>query len=125
MPSRPSGRGGAYALLLHCTEKTAEPDSARLWREVFECAGMSLVARAAGCCGMSGTYGHESRNVATSRTIYAQSWERIVNGDPEAQCPELLATGYSCRSQVARLGGRSLRHPVQVLVEHLRAAGTC
>jgi Fe-S oxidoreductase len=121
MPSRPSGRGGSYALLLHCTEKTGEPESARLWREVFERAGISLVARDAGCCGMSGTYGHESRNAANSRIIYAQSWGRIVNG--AAMGPELLATGYSCRSQVARLGGLSLRHPAQVLVEHLRATG--
>jgi hypothetical protein len=31
-----------------------------------------------------------------------------------------MADGYSCRSQVKRLGYKSLPHPLQVLLEHLR-----
>jgi len=36
---------------------------------------------------------------------------------------ELLATGYSCRSQAERLRGRHLRHPIEVLLEALKVPG--
>ena len=106
-----------FALLGHCTEKTNVPGSTADWTKVFERAGLKLQSRATGCCGMSGTYGHETRNVATSRLIFEQSWAKAVD---ESGDVELLATGYSCRSQVSRLRQRELRHPVQVLVEVLR-----
>ena len=77
-----------------------------------------------GCCGMSGTYGHEARNLATSTDIFALSWAYQI---PESayptideEGPEVLATGYSCRSQVKRLRGKTLRHPVQVLADIYR-----
>jgi Fe-S oxidoreductase len=73
--------------------------------------------QASGCCGMSGTYGHESRNLAMSKTIFEQSWGRLL--DAPADGGELLATGYSCRSQTARLRGQRLRHPIEVLLEAL------
>ena len=71
-----------------------------------------------GCCGMSGTYGHEARNLETSRTIYAQSWQPVVEAPADAGT--LLATGYSCRSQVSRLSGQALPHPLQGILTHLR-----
>lgn len=39
----------------------------------------------------------------------------LVDGAPGQ--PELLATGYSCRSQVDRLRGQRLRHPLEVLLQ--------
>ena len=53
----------------------------------------------------------EKANLATSKTIYAQSWQAKVEsaGDDGS---EILVTGYSCRSQVKRLSGRAMRHPV-------------
>jgi Fe-S oxidoreductase len=45
------------------------------------------------------------------------SWRRLIEeARPEE---ELLATGYSCRSQAKRFGKVRLRHPVEVLLEHL------
>ncbi len=117
---RPQGPPGAYALLAHCTEKTNVATSSSDWQQLFARFGLQLSTRAAGCCGMSGTYGHESRNAATSRAIFEQSWGRIV--DTAVDHPgELLASGYSCRSQVARLRGQRLRHPIEVLLDVLRA----
>jgi len=75
---------------------------------------------ATGCCGMSGTYGHEGRNLATSKTIYAQSWQPVV--EDETNAGTLLATGYSCRSQVKRFSDAALPHPLQALLEVLRRA---
>ncbi|MCA3840819.1 FAD-binding and (Fe-S)-binding domain-containing protein [Burkholderia sp.] len=124
LPEAGTGTGaaaGAYRLLPHCTEKTNAPDSGKQWAQVFARRGLRLQVQAAGCCGMSGTYGHEARNLATSKTIYAQSWAAHVDG-PEAE-GEALATGYSCRSQVKRMSSKQLRHPLQALLDHVRAAG--
>ncbi|OXI29012.1 hypothetical protein CFB89_33100 [Burkholderia sp. AU16741] len=119
-----AGAGGptvSYRLLPHCTEKTNAPDSGRQWAQVFARRGLRLQVQATGCCGMSGTYGHEARNLATSKTIYAQSWAAHVDGaDAEG---EALATGYSCRSQVKRLSAKQVRHPLQALLDHVRAVG--
>ncbi|MCD6437336.1 MAG: hypothetical protein J7L56_03595, partial [Halomonas sp.] len=66
------------------------------------------------------TYGHETRNVATSKTIYAQSWQPQV--EAEQNTAKLLATGYSCRSQVKRYSAQTLLHPLQALLTCLKRA---
>jgi Fe-S oxidoreductase len=71
---------------------------------------------------MAGTYGHETRNQQTSRAIFEQSWGPLV--DAQQQGDELLATGYSCRSQVDRLRARRMRHPLEVLLAVLAARST-
>ena len=111
--------GTAYRLLPHCTEKTNAPDSGKQWAQLFERRGLRLSVEATGCCGMSGTYGHEARNLETSKTIYAQSWEKQI--ESKQNLGEPLATGYSCRSQVKRLSARQLRHPLEALLDHVRA----
>lgn len=105
----------AFRLLAHCTEKTNVPVSSKQWVEVFR--RLKLSVEAPGCCGMSGTYGHEARNQETSRVIFDHSWKRMVAEDISS---EPLATGYSCRSQVKRLSSRALRHPLEVLLEVYR-----
>ncbi len=105
----------SYKLLAHCSEKTSAAASIADWQKVFTAFGQTLELQASGCCGMSGTYGHEAENYATSRKIYDLSWAEIV-ADP-ANEGRLVATGYSCRSQVKRLDEKQLPHPVQVLAE--------
>ncbi|WP_445010248.1 D-2-hydroxyglutarate dehydrogenase YdiJ [Vreelandella stevensii] len=108
-----------YKLLSHCTEKTNAPGSPKAWQQVFAAFGLQLELATTGCCGMSGTYGHESRNVATSKTIYAQSWQPQVEAEENAG--KLLVTGYSCRSQVKRYSAQTLAHPLQALLHCLRS----
>jgi FAD/FMN-containing dehydrogenase/Fe-S oxidoreductase len=108
-----------FKLLSHCTEKTNAPGSPNAWRQVFAAFGLELELMATGCCGMSGTYGHETRNVDTSKTIYAQSWQPQVEAEENAG--KLLATGYSCRSQVKRYSAQTLPHPLQALLVCLRS----
>ncbi|MGP9655525.1 D-2-hydroxyglutarate dehydrogenase YdiJ [Halomonas sp. AOP35-4E-18] len=110
----------SFKLLSHCTEKTNAPGSPKAWQQVFAAFGLELELMATGCCGMSGTYGHETRNVATSKTIYAQSWQPQVEADDNAG--KLLATGYSCRSQVKRYSAQTLPHPLQALLAQLKSA---
>lgn len=107
-----------YRLLAHCTEKTNAPGTLKAWQRVFAAFGLELEVVASGCCGMSGIYGHEKRNLETSKIVYAQSWQPIVE-DP-ASNKRLLATGYSCRSQARRLSETVLLHPLQALLGELR-----
>ncbi|WP_434771104.1 D-2-hydroxyglutarate dehydrogenase YdiJ [Pseudomonas entomophila] len=114
LPARSAAAAGSFRLMAHCTEKTNVPASTRQWEQVFQRLGLTLVTEATGCCGMSGTYGHEARNQQTSRTIFEQSWATKLD-----KAGEPLATGYSCRSQVKRLAERRLRHPLEVVLEHV------
>ncbi len=114
-----SDRGRA-ALFPHCTERAVEPATNALWRPVFEKAGIELRLVEAGCCGMCGAYGHDRDHYEHSRGIYGFGWAPALEklaGDEEA-----LAPGYSCRSQVERFGGRSLRHPIERLADELEGA---
>ncbi|MDY6890474.1 MAG: FAD-binding and (Fe-S)-binding domain-containing protein [Pseudomonadota bacterium] len=111
---------GEYRLLAHCSEKTAAAPSLRQWQTIFAALGQQLDLLATGCCGMSGTFGHETANLQRSRDIYDLSWRDIVNR-PENR-GKLMATGYSCRSQVNRFDAQRLPHPVQVLLEVVSTA---
>lgn len=105
----------SYVFLGHCSEKTALPKSENQWQAIFEAFGLNLKPVAVGCCGMAGTYGHETVNLENSKALYDMSWaEPIANTSHE-----VVATGYSCRSQIKRFGGVSPRHPLQVLCEQL------
>ncbi|MGO8064022.1 FAD-binding and (Fe-S)-binding domain-containing protein [Rhizobium leguminosarum] len=110
--------GKRYVLLPHCTERATAQSSLKDWAAIFSGVGLRLDVIASGCCGMAGTYGHETRNVETSKAIFDMSWRRHI--DDARPKEELLATGYSCRSQAKRFGQVALRHPVQVLLQHLR-----
>ncbi|MBR9866487.1 MAG: FAD-binding oxidoreductase [Oceanospirillales bacterium] len=109
-----------YKLMAHCSEKTSAAASIADWKKIFQALGQTLELQATGCCGMAGTYGHETENYDTSRKIYDLSWSEVVN-DP-ANEGRLVATGYSCRSQVKRLDEQQLQHPLQVLLQLLKTA---
>ena len=105
-----------YALFGHCSEKTALPASQKQWQQIFEHFGMMLTPVSVGCCGMAGTYGHEADHLENSIGIYKLSWEQAIAKFPQEK---ILATGYSCRSQVARLDGFKPKHPLQALLAAL------
>lgn len=107
-------RDDAWYLFGHCTESTSLPTSSKQWADIFARFGARLENVNVGCCGMAGTYGHESKNLADSKGIYALSWQQALQKLPSARC---LTTGYSCRSQVKRMEGQGLRHPLQALLD--------
>ncbi|QYJ83893.1 D-2-hydroxyglutarate dehydrogenase YdiJ [Shewanella aegiceratis] len=97
----------------HCTESTAKPNTAKEWQAIFSAFGAELSTVSLGCCGMAGTYGHESDNLKRSKALYEMSWEKTIESLPQEQ---ILISGYSCRSQVKRFGGFKPKHPVQALL---------
>ncbi|TGG95502.1 FAD-binding oxidoreductase [Natronospirillum operosum] len=108
-----------FYLLGHCTESTNAAPSIRQWQQVFAAAGLKLETLSVGCCGMAGTFGHETRNRQTSETIYDLSWRTLVENP--AYAGRLVASGYSCRTQSQRLSGATLPHPLSALKQQLSA----
>ncbi|MGL6569201.1 D-2-hydroxyglutarate dehydrogenase YdiJ [Aeromonas caviae] len=117
LPVREGDAGAEpWYLFAHCTEKTAKPSTHGDWSTLFRRFGARLQPVSVGCCGMAGTYGHDAKQVENSKGIYGLSWAEPLARLPQARC---LATGYSCRSQVKRMEGEKLKHPLQALLELL------
>lgn len=100
-------------LLPHCTERTNATASLADWRQVFRAAGVDLEIADVGCCGMAGTFGHEVRNRSISEKLYAMSWKSQI--DRLTKQRVIMATGYSCRSQVKEIDRKTVPHPISVL----------
>jgi FAD/FMN-containing dehydrogenase/Fe-S oxidoreductase len=100
----------------HCHEKAlwGSADTERALRSV---PGIDLSVLDCGCCGMSGVFGYEAEHFALSQAIA----ERALLPAVRAAAPDtvVLATGTSCRSQIADLGGRQAQHPLELLARHL------
>ncbi|EJK2114345.1 hypothetical protein BOO30_13985 [Vibrio navarrensis] len=105
-----------WYLFAHCTEKTKLPNAEKEWGAIFSHFGAVLQTVPVGCCGMAGTFGHESDKLQMSKDIYALSWKPSLEGLPKERC---LITGYSCRSQVKRFEGTKQMHPIQALLSIL------
>lgn len=107
-----------HLLMAHCTERTNVPTAVSQWNAIFARLGVDLTVLDTGCCGMAGTFGHEMRNRDMSEKLYAMSWEPAL---ARAGADEIvMATGYSCRSQVKLIAGRHLPHPLQAILAILR-----
>lgn len=118
LQARRGSGGKTFRLLGHCMEKTGALRSQEEWRQVFEHLGHDLQLVPVGCCGMAGTFGHETAHQEESRTIFSQSWKPRIPQAPLERAT-LLATGFSCRSQVKRYEGFRPRHPAQALLSEL------
>ncbi len=102
-----------FTLLAHCTERTNAPAALKQWSLLFEKLGIKLEMADVGCCGMAGTFGHELRNRPISEKLYAMSWQDKIAGSGTHDV--VMATGFSCRSQVAKMEHRTIPHPIEVL----------
>jgi Fe-S oxidoreductase len=111
---------GDYLLLPHCTERTTAQPALRDWQRVFSALNQTLTVVPSGCCGMAGTYGHETEHRGMSEHIYSLSWAHHVA--QAGASGRLLADGYSCRSQVKIIDGVRLKHPVQALLAAVNAS---
>jgi len=103
-----------YSLLAHCTEKTNANTAISDWQMLYEKLGAKLDNINIGCCGMAGTFGHETNNLETSKQLYSMSWEQVIN-NPELE-GKLVSSGFSCRSQIKRIDGKRIPNPIQALL---------
>lgn len=102
-----------YGLLLHCTEQSFIPESAKHWQRLFRAFGLALDIVNVGCCGMAGTYGHEKANQQDSKALYKMGWEQAIDN---YGTQGVVATGFSCRSQIKRMEKKRVRHPLEVVL---------
>ncbi|WP_194867218.1 FAD-binding and (Fe-S)-binding domain-containing protein [Pseudoalteromonas sp. PPB1] len=103
-------------LLSHCTETSAMPDSKNVWKTIFNQLGINLDTPATGCCGMAGTYGHETDHQENSRSLYEMSWQHHTK---KMDSETILATGFSCRCQVKRFENQKPMHPIEFIANNL------
>jgi Fe-S oxidoreductase len=74
-----------------------------------------------GCCGLAGNFGFEKGHFEVSAACAEdQLLPAVREAGPDA---ELLADGYSCRTQLEQLGGHRSRHLAEVLAEALERPG--
>ncbi|QIE45989.1 FAD-binding oxidoreductase [Pseudohalocynthiibacter aestuariivivens] len=106
--------GGKADLFVHCTEATGVSGAREDWQVFFAALGMSIRTPETGCCGMAGIFGHRERHQRMSRKLFDLSWQAPLSSGTEA-----VATGFSCRCQAARFGGRPLRHPLGLVADRL------
>jgi Fe-S oxidoreductase len=112
----------ARALLqLHCHQQSLGASNATLtalrWIPELEVAALP-----AGCCGMAGLFGYQQLEL--SQAIAAT---RLLPALAAAPTALVLATGFSCRHQLADLAQRNARHPAELLATQLApsSASSC
>ena len=74
------------------------------------------VTRVGGCCGLAGNFGVEQGHYEMSVAVAETQLLPALRERPSAQ---MLADGFSCRTQVADLDGRPAVHLAQLLAAHL------
>ncbi|MFE2450038.1 FAD-binding and (Fe-S)-binding domain-containing protein [[Kitasatospora] papulosa] len=98
----------------HCHQHAVLGDAAE--RRLRERAGLTGEL-SGGCCGLAGNFGFEKGHWDVS---VACAEERLLPAVREAgPGTELLADGFSCRTQLDQLAGRRARHLAEVLAEGL------
>ncbi|MGV9850478.1 FAD-binding and (Fe-S)-binding domain-containing protein [Streptomyces sp. NPDC003442] len=98
----------------HCHQHAVLGDTAE--RRLRERAGLTGTL-SGGCCGLAGNFGFEDGHYEVSvACAEEQLLPSVRAADPGT---EVLADGYSCRTQLTQLAGRKGRHLAEVLAERL------
>jgi Fe-S oxidoreductase len=96
----------------HCHQK-AEVGTAATIALLKRIPGVQVDELDAGCCGMAGSFGFESEHYDVSMTVGNDRLFPAVKAASEDTV--LVATGVSCRQQIAQGGGRRASHPVELI----------
>ncbi|WKN16576.1 FAD-binding oxidoreductase [Streptomyces sp. JUS-F4] len=98
----------------HCHQHAVFGDAAE--RRLRERLGLTGEL-SGGCCGLAGNFGFEKGHWEVSA---ACAEEQLLPAVREAEPgTELLADGFSCRTQLDQLAGRRARHLAEVIAEEL------
>ena len=93
----------------HCHQKAT--NRAHHAASVLERHGVTVDELDSGCCGMAGSFGYEAEHYAMSRAIGRILFDQ-VDASPGAR---VLASGASCRTQLADHLGERATHPIELL----------
>ncbi len=109
------GKGPAQLLFHgHCHQKALFGSGSSL-QALQSLKETQLTEVDSGCCGMAGSFGYEKKHYGISRQIGEDRLFPAVRGaSPET---EIVASGFSCRSQIQHFTGRSAKHLAEVLAQ--------
>jgi len=102
---QPPVLGGDVLVHGHCFQKTVLGGLGATGT-LLERAGCRVDLADSGCCGMAGAFGYESHKYEVSKTIFGLEWEPSLAHTPAETA--IISDGFSCRSQVEQLAGRTL-----------------
>jgi Fe-S oxidoreductase len=103
----------------HCHQHAVLGDAAE--RKLRRRAGLEGEL-SGGCCGLAGNFGFERGHYeVSSACAEEQLLPSVRAASPDA---EILADGFSCRTQLDQLSGRRGRHLAEVLADGLRSGQT-
>ncbi|WP_093800353.1 FAD-binding and (Fe-S)-binding domain-containing protein [Streptomyces sp. Wb2n-11] len=103
----------------HCHQHAVLGDAAE--RRLRERAGLTG-SLSGGCCGLAGNFGFERGHYDVS--VACAEEQLLPSVRDAARGTELLADGFSCRTQLEQLAGRRARHLAEVLAEGLAEGRT-
>jgi Fe-S oxidoreductase len=66
-----------------------------------------------GCCGMAGSFGYEREHYEVSQAVGQNRLLPAVHNRPEGAV--VVASGFSCRHQIAHFAGATPMHPAVLL----------
>ncbi len=101
----------------HCHQQAVLGDRAD--RRLMAAAGIEADTILTGCCGLAGNFGAEAGHERITRQVAELGLLPALRAASEETA--FLADGFSCRTQVAFLGGRRARHLAEILAERLDA----
>jgi Fe-S oxidoreductase len=102
-------------LHVHCHQRALVGEEATE-RLLGSLPGLQLQTLDVGCCGMAGSFGYELGHYELSRRIAEQGLLTACRQHPDAT---VLATGFSCRSQLADLANIHAEHPIVFIARRL------
>ena len=104
----------------HCHERALVGlgPSLLLLRRIPEAKVVDLDA---GCCGMAGSFGYETKHYEVSRLVGEQKLLPAVREASPGTA--IVASGFSCRAQIRHFTGRVAVHPAQFFQQLLRFIG--
>lgn len=114
LPFRPGGRVLFHP---HCHQRAlwGSDGTERALRLVPD---LEIEIPDSGCCGMAGGFGYRADRYELSVAMGERVLAPTVRAAPEST--QIIATGTSCRHQIADLTGRRAMHPLEFLSEQLQ-----
>lgn len=79
--------------------------------------GLKVQELDSGCCGMAGSFGYDKSHFELSHALAERVLLKALKDQPHAI---LLASGTSCRAQVADFSSAKALHPLQFLADRIR-----
>lgn len=109
-PARP---GPGLRLAYHAPCHLLSQGIGRPWYHLLRAMpGVEIVDLAAGCCGMSGSFGFKDEKYPLSVAVGSRLFEAVAKAGPDIVVSECAA----CRMQIQSQTGAAVRHPAEILL---------